>query len=265
MTRDLLIPMSSGELAEYAVQPHSPGATKAQFAAQSNRRAALPVEAYGQWQVAYSFFNERLFGGNLPDCMITLTRTRMVAGYFCNSAFENREGSIAHEISMNPEYLSVRGDAESYSTLVHEMCHLERFYGRPNRKGGKGTRGYHDRVWAESMIRVGLMPSDTGAPGGKTTGYAVSHFIIEGGGFEQACSELLGAGLVVDWRDARVLRASNPQGPGEGAGGGLGGVPPRRPRNTRTCFVCSGCDLRAWARRSASLSCNDCSQPLVAR
>ena len=40
------------------------------------------------------------------------------------------------------------------------MTHLEQaHFGKPSRNG------YHNKEWADLMERVGLMPSDTGAPG----------------------------------------------------------------------------------------------------
>lgn len=229
-----------------------------EFAAQPNSWAGMPTaEAYGLLQVSFSFFNERLFGGSLPDCMITFNNRRRALGSFCAGAFENRSSDIAHEISMNPRYLGARDDAESFSTFVHEMSHLARHVsGRLNRKGGKGRGGYHDRVWADIMESVGLIPSSTGAPGGRRTGYAMSHYIIPGGCFDIACRELFASGLFIDWRAARGLRAGDPGG---------GDEPEPQPRNTRTCFVCAGCDLKAWSRRTAKLSCTDCTIPLVPR
>lgn len=234
-----------------------------EFAAQPNSQASMPtVEAYGLFQNSFAFLNQRLFGGVLPDCMITFSTNRRALGYFCAGAFENRDRNVAHEISMNPRYLGVRPDAESFATFVHEMGHLARHVSdRPNRKGGKGKGGYHDRVWADIMESVGLMPSTTGAPGGKRTGYVMSHYIIPGGPFEVAWRELFESGLFIDWRAARALDAGEVSG-GEVAGGEEPAPPPR---NTRTCFVCSGCDVRAWARRSARLSCNDCTLALVPR
>jgi hypothetical protein len=38
--------------------------------------------------------------------------------------------------------------------------------------------GYHDRVWGAKMEEVGLMPSNTGLPGGKKNGQQMTHYII---------------------------------------------------------------------------------------
>ncbi len=40
------------------------------------------------------------------------------------------------------------------------------------------------------MERVGLMPSDTGQPGGRKVGQSMTHYIITGGAFDRACDEL---------------------------------------------------------------------------
>jgi hypothetical protein len=36
---------------------------------------------YGQLEAAFNFFNERLFGGQLPPCLITLRSATGVYGY----------------------------------------------------------------------------------------------------------------------------------------------------------------------------------------
>jgi len=229
---------------------HSASAPAPEFAAQAN--CTPTAEGYGAWQSAFDHFNDRLFSGALPACVITYTRRPMVLGYFCAGAFENTSGAVAHEIAMNPMWFAERSDRRSYSTLVHEMCHLARHLcGRPNRKGGTGARGYHDRVWAEEMERVGLVPSTTGAPGGKRTGFRVSHFIAEDGAFDRASRDLLDGGGAIPWRASHQLSAA-----------AAGRAPSASsPKNTR--FVCPGCDLRVRARASARLACCDCDRPLA--
>lgn len=233
--------------------------TPPEFAAQPNSLPSLPTaEAYGYWQAAFTFFNERLFQGALPNCLITLTRRPRAFGYFCAGAFQDSDGSIAHEISMNPSYFSARADIGSLSTLVHEMCHQWRHdFGKLNRKGGRGAGGYHDVVWSQKMEAVGLMPSDTGAPGGRRIGFQMTHYIIERGPFERACREMLADGHSINWRDA-LFRCAPATVVTAGAE-----PPATNSRNTRTRFVCPDCDLKAWAKASARLSCVDCTRSLV--
>ncbi|WP_425545071.1 hypothetical protein, partial [Caenispirillum bisanense] len=67
---------------------------------------------------------------------------------------------------------------------------------------GKPGRGrYHNLEWAAKMEALRLMPSDTGAPGGKRTGDSVSDYVIEGGAFEAACMSLLTQDYTLSWPD----------------------------------------------------------------
>jgi hypothetical protein len=77
------------------------------------------------------------------------------------------------------------------------MCHcFQQHFGNPPR------RGYHNREWAAQMIEVGLMPSDTGEPGGKQTGQGMFHYIIAGGPFDLAAEALLQTGFCLNWQSA---------------------------------------------------------------
>jgi hypothetical protein len=232
----------------------------AEFVAHANSKGPVPTtEAYRFWQDSFDLFNDRLFGRRrLPNTIITLTRHPRALGYFCAGSFENADGAIAHEISMNPSWFAARGDAATLSTLVHEMCHLCRHvHGGPNRKRGKGARGYHDAPWADIMESVGLMPSDTGEPGGRRTGFQMTHYIIEGGPFDRACRELLGNGYSIDWRDALIKPPPVPTVVAVAAA--------PAPSGGRTRFKCPKCQVFVEARKSARLACLDCNRPLVKR
>ncbi len=219
-------------------------------------------EAYGDWQHAYDYFNERLFGGHLRDCIITLTRRKGVYGYFRPEAFEDTAGNVAHEIGINSAHLEELGDSEALSTLAHEMCHLWREDCGPRNKKGRGPSiGYHDRAWAAKMEEVGLLPTSTGEPGGKRTGYRVTHLIVEGGPFDLGCRELLASGFTITWHD----RVPEPLPvPDEDADDedGQDTQPPRRKKNDRRRFTCPDCSLNAWAKPGAALVCGQCGVPL---
>ena len=49
------------------------------------------------------------------------------------------------------------------------------------------------------MKAAGLIPSDTGAEGGKEIGQHVSHYIVAGGAFDRACAELVERGFVMPY------------------------------------------------------------------
>ncbi|EPZ1174197.1 SprT-like domain-containing protein, partial [Escherichia coli] len=87
---------------------------------------------------------------------------------------------------------------DTLSTLVHEMVHVWQHY-TPGIKKCRG--GYHDRVWGEKMEQIGLMPSNTGLPGGRKTGQQMTHYIIRGGRFQTAVYDLLKSGFSISWYD----------------------------------------------------------------
>src|SRR5262249_36818397 len=110
-------------------------------------------EAYADFYTAYDYFNGVLFENKLPDCLITMQRSRRSRGYFASEQFghREREGEIVDEIALNPATFCERTDREIVSTLVHEMVHQwQHRFGKPSR------RGYHNREWARKMVEIGL-------------------------------------------------------------------------------------------------------------
>jgi len=206
-------------------------------------------QAYEELQVAYDFFNDTLFDGRLPDCLITYQRKKTSLGYFSPERWDGSKDRKADEIALNPTYFDERGVADTLSTLVHEMVHLEQHhFGTPSR------RGYHNREWASWMERVGLIPSDTGEPGGKRTGQKMSHYIAAGGSFEADCGELLKRGFGLSWVEHVETEL-------EDEAEGKNGTEVKK--KLRAKFTCLKCGLNAWAKPSANLACGDCSVHMV--
>ncbi len=204
-------------------------------------------DTYGALLAAFSFYNDNLFGGTLPPCLITLQRHRGAYGYFCGNRFAQSGDAAkrASEIAMNPEHMAGRSDEEIFSTFVHEMAHHWQFYlsAYPSRRM-KG-RAYHDREWAAKMEEIGLIPSDTGKPGGKKTGTRITHYIQEGGAFQHATAALLASGLTLKWADAKNTprRDDGKREPG------------KKPDQSKRKFTCPNCGQNAWANHSSQLLC----------
>lgn len=153
-------------------------------------------QAYEELQTAFDYFNQELFDGKLPACLITLQRKSRTRGYFSAERFVSRDGDKVDEIAMNPEFFAINSVEETLSTLVHEMVHLFQHHcGKPSR------RRYHNEEWADYMEKIGLPPSSTGEPGGNRTGEKVSHYIQPGGDFDRACEELLTNEYRLSWMD----------------------------------------------------------------
>ncbi len=155
------------------------------------------VETYGELQTAFDHFNRTIFGGTLPTCLITLQRNKRTFGYYSHERFVcGSTGELTDEIAMNPSYFVARSIRTTLSTLVHEMAHQWQFhFGKP------GRRGYHNHEWADFMEEIGLMPSNTGEPGGRRVGEQMTHYIIDDGPFDRACADLLTSEYTLSWFD----------------------------------------------------------------
>ncbi|HQT65794.1 MAG: sprT domain-containing protein [Acidocella sp. 21-58-7] len=200
---------------------------------------------YDEFTQAYNHFNETLFENRLPPCLITLQRKAKAYGYFAGGRFGARDGrEITDEIAMNPSHFKDRSVAEILSTLVHEMTHLAQHHeGKPSRTG------YHNKEWANLMKAVGLVPSDTGAPGGKEIGQRVSHYVEPGGRFDRSCKALLDTGFSLGYVELWDESATNTR---------------RKKAASKTKFTCPTCEANAWAKPDAKLICGECHEPMKA-
>lgn len=221
--------------------------------------AATPThEAYSELQAAYDFYNGAVFDGGLPPCLITLQRKgKKVMGYYSATRFAHRsEARQTDEIAMNPLHFKTKNVVEVLQTLVHEMCHLwQQHHGQPPRKA------YHDKQWSAKMEAIGLMPSDTGAVGGKKTGQRMGDYVVAGGAFEVATAALIKQGFRLSWYDrAADIPDPAPEGSGSGDGEGDGeGEDPTTPSGKRIKFTCPKCHVNAWGKGSLNLICGACS------
>ena len=207
----------------------------------------LPVELTGRYNDSptdmtyhrlnwvYDHLNEVLFDGRLPRCLITLQRHKGAYGFFHGERFTSRDGGdVTDEIALNPATFVTRTARDIVATLVHEMCHLEQHhFGKPSRTA------YHNKEWAGMMRAVGLIPSDTGRPGGKEVGQKVHHYIEEGGRFDRAWAAL---------PEFDIHYIERPGGEEERA----------KKRASKTKFTCPDCGTNAWGKPELYVVCGDC-------
>ena len=166
----------------------------------------ITAQAYAELQRAFDDYNERLFEGSIPPCLITLQREKRSYGYFSHRRFAHRTSkAFTDEIAINPSFFGVVPLLEILQTVAHEMCHSWQFH-----HGTPGRRGYHNKEWADKMEAIGLMPSSTGAPGGARTGEHMADYAIAGGRFLAATDELLATGFQVSWIDRFPVRPPAP-------------------------------------------------------
>jgi len=203
----------------------------------------------------YEYYNERIYGKELPQCMINLNRKPHCLGYFVANLWKENAGRSdaqkVHEISLNPDYIMEK-TIEWHSTLLHEMTHLwQKEYGTPSRKT------YHNKEWAAKMESIGLMPSDTGKPGGKRTGQKMSDYVIPGGKFEKVYNRIVPEELealrLKYLPTASLNKKKTDGGEDDGTDDGSGSVGTQ----TRTKYSCK-CGNNVWGRRGLNIRCMDC-------
>lgn len=200
---------------------------------------------YASLEAAYNHFNATLFNGALPPCLITVQRHSGSYGYFSGQRFASTAdpGDITDEIALNPQHFATRTPEAVLSTLVHEMVHLwQHHYGTPPR------HPYHNREWAQKMRSVGLLPTDTGAPGGKETGQHMTHYIEQGGRFAQACAAFLIEHPAALYHDRAAEDDTARQ----------------KKAASKTKFTCSGCGANAWGKPDLHLICGGCETTMEA-
>lgn len=193
-------------------------------------------DTYGPLIAAYDFFNTELFSGKLPSCLITMQRKGKARGYFSAERFETRkkEKFFVHEIALNPSLFKERSDADILSTLLHEMIHLWQ-----EENGTAPKRAYHDKEWGKKMKELGLMPSNTGEPGGRETGHSVSHYVQPGGKFDVLIKRFLKAGKSVLYEDRPEIKIT------------------RTKSKNKVKYSCPKCGINAWGKPGVNLMCGN--------
>lgn len=144
------------------------------------------LEFYTLFQFIYDHFNKTLYNDELPSCMIVITRKNRTFGYYSSKRWVNKENKETDELAINPMFFSEYPLIEMLQTVAHEMCHLWQ-----NHFGKETRRTYHNKEWGNKMISIGLMPSNTGKPGGKKTGQQMMEYPIDGGLFIKTCKSLV--------------------------------------------------------------------------
>jgi hypothetical protein len=218
--------------------------------AQGLNEFAPTVAQFKSYQHLFDYFNEKLFGGKLPQVVLNFSRggsLKNAIGFFAPHRWgarsevtnnTNWKDVRMHEISLNPIYLT-REPELTLSTLVHEMCHLQRqVTGKPPRPA------YHDKKWAQMMLEVGLKPISISRPG-TMLGQKVTHEIERPGEFYRAFTQmpseyLLPFSHIVDPQKAHKKKVIG-----------------------KAKYECTQCQMKVWGKMGLSVTCDDCQQRLV--
>jgi predicted SprT family Zn-dependent metalloprotease len=209
----------------------------------NNTQSIKPTrETYDPLQQAYENLNRSLFEGELPNCLITLQRSKKSYGYFCGDRFGRADGTLTDEIALNPTYFRDRPQEDVLATLAHEMVHLwQHHFGKP----GRGR--YHNKEWADKMQSIGLQPTSTGKDGGAETGDVMDHIIVADGPFDRTVRKMLARGLIVSWTE-QPEKHTAPDDDAEDS---------KSKSGKRIRYVCPHGDTKAWAKHGAKLVCGE--------
>ena len=230
----------------------------------NKRKPPVPTPTEQQFRAinnAYKYFNRKLFGGQLPGCILNFSRLKGTHGFLAPDRWKHVDDDEfgIHEISLTPTTL-YRTPIEIFSTLVHEMCHLWQWeFGNPSRNG------YHNQEWAAKMLQVGLFPSDTGKPGGKMTGQSMTHYMEEGGAYHKAFQKMPKRYVLpFTSLDGAVMKSLI-----EGAASGSDSDRDESERKKRlrklrpvsrnkTKYTCPGCQVNVWGKPDLKIRCEGC-------
>lgn len=193
-------------------------------------------EQFGTFQNLYDFLNRELFQDELDNCILTMIpkNTKYVGHFWPEKWFKNEKK--IHEISMNPHGYAINESEFFVSILVHEMCHLwvHDFTDKPPRKG------YHCKKWGSKMKEIGLYPSNTGEPGGKETGQQMTHYIVDGGLYQEVYNRM-DKTLLLPFK-----RYDTP--------------PKEKKAKSKVKYTCLDCDTNVWGKPGLNIRCfnEDC-------
>lgn len=239
--------------------------------------AAPTEEFYGLLTRAFDHFNQVLFEGKLPKCLLTVQREKNTMGFFSADRWANSNGKRTHEIAVNPAYFARHKLIEVLQTLVHEQCHLWQFeFGKPSRAG------YHNKEWATKMQSIGLMPSHNGERNGHRTGQKMSDYPLKDGLFIQACKTLIAQGYQLTWIDRFTAVRESCQSrcidesiicPQESdiekiLNAQVADIIPdiepiettaeQKSAKAKTKYTCAGCAVNLWGKPELNIVCGDC-------
>lgn len=189
------------------------------------------LDTYATWDDAFEFFNNSLFGGELPPVAFGIAKQKGSRGHYAPNRYITSEGEPLSEIQMDAGSLA-RGDLDSMGTLVHEMTHHWQEKD-PDAKPGRGK--YHNMEWAAKMREIGLAPQSA-TTGDKGTGDRVTHDIMDEGPFAEAYERWAERGYRIMWHGATKPATASAL------------AVEKAKRKSKTKYTCPVCGNNAWGK-----------------
>jgi len=225
------------------------------------------LEAHNECQVAFDFLNQKLFkptfGVELPNVMLNLPYSARYLGVFIPDLWVKSSDEAKKYSSIGLNLHALVDDLQILQVLAHEAVHLgQEVY--PDAFGKPCKNGWHGNSFAKAMNKIGLIVSSTGKPGGKTTGYRMSDYVLPGGLFEAVFDDFKQAGHQFSWciRLGQQGPISEPDDISLDLDRTTDKVKERK-RRSKTKYTCDNCQINAWAKPGVRLNCGACDVALI--
>lgn len=210
----------------------------------------------GQLEKMYNTISAELFDNDLPETVITVTRTRGSYGHSSVKKVWTKAGTEAYELNISSETLALP-IAETLDTLIHEMIHL---HCRKHDLHEVGSNGYyHNKLFKQLAEEKHLVTVDTGKYGWNTTAdgndwlteYAITHDWPE---FMTYQKRDIGAELV-ETLAGLTIQGETKTPMGTSTGGKKGGSYIR--------WQCPKCKAIIRSTKRLNVICGDCNETFV--
>jgi len=183
-------------------------------------------------------------------------------GHYSYQKWFHIDDQETDELAINPTMFTRYPLLEICQTIVHEMVHGWQYH-----QGEPSERNYHNREWADKMISIGLMPSSTGAPGGKEVGQKMSDYPLKGGVFLNASEELINshvfAGLFYEISPEMIAIIDQSKPMFEQIKDYVidQNNKPSRPKKSKLKYSCSCSNV--WGKAGLEISCKSCGEEFI--
>jgi hypothetical protein len=151
----------------------------------NNKKRTGEVEVQNLYAI-YDKLNDLFFDGKLPRDGVKFrleVNSRSYGGFIPNAVIDIEGKSYIHEIVLNPERVKT-ATPDDLAIFVHQMCHYWQFL------QDEKTEHYHNKVWANKMLEIGIIPMSVEEGEYKTTGMTIrKNFPIPNGNFVEKVRE----------------------------------------------------------------------------
>jgi hypothetical protein len=193
-----------------------------------------------QWDEIIQVLRADLFGDTLPENLVLLPdRSGTNGGSFEANGWVTPNGTI-HVIHANKDYFS-RPTEFWMGWIIHNAAHAAQF----KKYNTLAIQGYHDKIWAEIMEFLGLIPSDDVEKQGKKTGKVIkAQFPVSGGKFD------------------KMIRANEPMLNLKIKSFTETNIDKGNRKDNKVNYYCPGCHKPVYGGRGRVLICVECNPEL---